>query len=194
MGKLIFILGGARSGKSSFAMQLARKKYQRVCYLATAQALDAEMQARISTHKKERPANWKTLEIPTHIAAHLNDQIEEFNLVVLDCLTLLLSNVIMENCGYNDDPDVERAAEAVDIEISSILQTIQVSRADWIVVSNEVGLGLVPPNPLGRLYRDLLGMANQKFVQIAQESYYLVAGVPIPLSKFLTANYPDTRD
>ena len=183
MGKLTFILGGARSGKSQFAMQLAQNKSQDVCYVATALALDLEMQARISKHKADRPSQWKTIELSHNIAAQLQDHNKAAKVMLLDCLTLLISNIMLENCGDEENPDEVRVMLAIESETIALLAMIEQSQADWIVVSNEVGLGLVPPYPIGRLYRDILGKVNQLFAKAAQESYFMIAGIPIPLHR-----------
>jgi adenosylcobinamide kinase/adenosylcobinamide-phosphate guanylyltransferase len=181
MGQLTLILGGARSGKSNYAKQLAEARGKQVVYIATAEALDPEMQVRIEDHKKERPAQWKTLEIPRDVGRAIRDQPIHAEVVLLDCLTMLISNVLLAANDSNEVPDEDEASRAVEAEMETLLSAIQDSPADWIVVSNEVGMGLVPPYPLGRMYRDLLGKANQKLASAADEVYLLVAGIPIPL-------------
>jgi adenosylcobinamide kinase/adenosylcobinamide-phosphate guanylyltransferase len=184
MGKLTFILGGARSGKSSYAQRLASEDGGRVVYLATATADDDEMALRIVKHQQGRPAGWQTREIPLdiHIAWAANPPLAET--VLLDCLTLLLTNVMLAGETDLDHPDEEAAREKVEAEITGLLETIANSPAHWIVVSNEVGLGLVPTYPLGRIYRDLLGWSNQRFAAVADEVYWLVAGIPVPIQSF----------
>jgi adenosylcobinamide kinase/adenosylcobinamide-phosphate guanylyltransferase len=181
MGRLTLILGGARSGKSTFAQQLALERGQNVVYIATAQPLDPEMQARIETHKTNRPVHWRTLEIPRRLAASLMSFPEQVDIILLDCLTMLVSNILLVECGSNEEPDEERITRSVDDEISSLLTAIQRNQADWIIVSNEVGMGLVPPYPLGRLYRDQLGKANRQIAAAAQEIYLMVAGMAVPV-------------
>jgi adenosylcobinamide kinase/adenosylcobinamide-phosphate guanylyltransferase len=183
MGKLTFILGGARSGKSRYAMQLARQHPGAVTYLATAQALDPEMDARIARHRQERPAGWQTLEIPTQVGVYLQHHPPEGSLILLDCLTMLVSNLLMQAGGAEDRPDEAGATQAIDAEVEALLGVIRSGPADWIVVSNEVGMGLVPPYPMGRLYRDLLGLANQRFAAQAAEFYFMVAGIPMKVPK-----------
>jgi adenosylcobinamide kinase / adenosylcobinamide-phosphate guanylyltransferase len=182
MGKLTLILGGARSGKSSYAERLALQHPGRVAYIATAQALDAEMQARITVHQQKRPASWQTLEIPQGIAEALQIQQVEADLFLLDCLTLLVSNRLIEAAGDLDQPDEAAASQAVETEIQQLIRCIHDSPAEWIIVSNEVGLGLVPPYPVGRLYRDLLGWANQRLATHANPVLFMIAGLPMRLS------------
>ncbi len=184
MGKLTLILGGARSGKSTHAQRLAGQHSRQVLYLATATAGDDEMGARIMKHQQERPPAWETREIPHGLAAALEAQPVQADVVLLDCLTLLVSNVMLIGMTDFDHPDEVAATEQVKTEITSLINMIQGSPADWIVVSNEVGLGLVPPYPLGRIYRDLLGQANQRLATCADEVYWMVAGIPVPIHPF----------
>lgn len=183
MGQITLILGGARSGKSTHALRLAKGTGKPVTFIATAQAFDDEMSARIQKHKAERPANWQTLEIPSTIAAH-SDQIQS-DVVVLDCVTLLVSNLLMQFVE-NDRVNESSFLEAVRQEIDALLSVIDESEKSWIVVSNEVGLGLVPPYQMGRVYRDGLGWANQRLAKEAEKVILMVAGIPVPIHEFKT--------
>jgi adenosylcobinamide kinase/adenosylcobinamide-phosphate guanylyltransferase len=183
MGRLTLILGGARSGKSTFAQRLAGNVGS-VAFIATAQAGDSEMAMRITAHQRERPSRWITLEIPYGIATAWRSRGVEVDLAILDCLTLLVSNLVLQAAPDPDTPDEERAARLVTEEIEALEGLIRDTSCDWIVVSNEVGLGLVPPYPLGRLYRDWLGWSNQRLAAMADEVYLLVAGIPVPIHKF----------
>jgi len=185
MGKLTFILGGARSGKSAYAQRLAEKHGGRVAFLATATADDAEMQTRIDYHRAERPAHWQTREIPFSLAAALSIAPLETDVVLLDCVTLLVSNVLF--LDGSDEPDESAAMLRVDVEINALLTLIEQDSADWLIVSNEVGLGLVPVTPLGRIYRDLLGRANRVFAARADKVFWLVAGIPVPIEQYREA-------
>ena len=181
MGKLTLILGGARSGKSTYAERIAHQRDCVVLYIATAEALDREMADRIEKHKAQRPERWETREIPRGVGAVLRESPPKADLVLLDCLTLLISNVILGVTDSVDEPNEERAARAVDAELNDLLEAIAESDAEWIIVSNEVGMGLVPPYPLGRLYRDQLGWANRQLASSAEEVYLLAAGMVLPL-------------
>ena len=184
MGNLTLILGGARSGKSMFAERLAERGNRQVLYIATARGLDEEMTARIASHRQKRPSTWQTMEIPMNVGRVLQSQTIPSDAVLLDCLTLLVSNRVMEASTDVDQPDEKLAKFLVQQEIDDLLTCIKASRAEWIIVSNEVGLGLVPPYPLGRLYRDLLGWANQELAAASDQVYFMVAGLPwklIPL-------------
>jgi adenosylcobinamide kinase/adenosylcobinamide-phosphate guanylyltransferase len=182
--RLTLILGGARSGKSTHAQALAARSGEPVTYIATAQALDAEMQQRVAAHRLERPAAWRTLELPRQVGTALLARPPQEGVVILDCLTLLVSNVVLEAAGDLDAPDEAAAASAVQSELEALQVAIQAGPARWIVVSNEVGLGLVPPYPVGRIYRDLLGWANQQLARAAGEVYWMVAGIPLPIHQY----------
>lgn len=172
--RLTLILGGARSGKSAHAQQLAAERGRDVLYVATAEAGDAEMAARIAAHRAERPAHWRTLEATRQVGAALHGVHAE--VVLIDCLTLLANNVIVPL----PEPVTEAAAtEALAAEVDGLLAAQRAGDAEWIVISNEVGLGLVPPYPLGRVYRDALGRANQRLAQAADEVLFMVAGLPL---------------
>ena len=171
--KPIFILGGARSGKSRFAQELAGKLNDKVLFVATGEALDNEMQHRIEEHKKARPKEWRTLEISKDIGAGIERQIGNAEVVIIDCLTLLISNLLP------DEPDYPEATRRVDNEIVKLLNCMDKLNVSFIIVSNEVGLGLVPETKLGRIYRDLLGTTNQLIAQHANEAYLMVAGIPV---------------
>lgn len=171
--EIIVILGGARSGKSRFAQRLADSLSQRVLFVAPLVAMDEEMRRRIEIHKKARPSTWRTLEAPTHVAEAIGEHIGDADVVILDCLTLLISN-IMENA---DDPE---DLDALESEIANELnQLLERKNASLIIVSNEVGMGLVPPYPSGRSYRDLLGKANQFIAERADKVYMMIAGLPM---------------
>jgi adenosylcobinamide kinase / adenosylcobinamide-phosphate guanylyltransferase len=176
--KLILILGGARSGKSDLAQKIAVRNYRDVLFVATAEAGDAEMAARITAHQASRPANWKTLEAPRHVGSSLLELQPAADVILLDCLTLLISNLIA--FGENGLGPKE-ADRVVDSEIDELLRAYRLLGVDWIIVSNEVGLGLVPPYELGRTYRDVLGRANQRLAAAADEVYFMAAGLPLKL-------------
>jgi len=177
MGRLILILGGARSGKSAYAQRLAQELgAEKVLFVATAEAGDEEMTQRIARHRQSRPAAWRTAEAPRHVGKVVCASLGNATVVLVDCLTLLVSNAIL---SLGMAPDLSRAEAAVQEEIMALLQVCQTSTTTCIVVSNEVGLGLVPDTPLGRVYRDLLGQANQALAAQAQAVYLMVAGLAV---------------
>lgn len=185
MGRLLLVLGGARSGKSAYAQRLAQELGgSRVLFVATAQAWDEEMAQRITRHQQERPAAWRTLEAPHQVGQAIALELHDATVVLVDCLTLLVSNTMLR---LSESPDPAAAAAAVQTELTALLQTCQANGATYIVVSNEVGLGLVPDNLLGRLYRDLLGQANQRLAQQAEAVYFMVAGLPVEVKALARA-------
>jgi adenosylcobinamide kinase/adenosylcobinamide-phosphate guanylyltransferase len=169
---LILILGGVRGGKSAFAQTLAAEHGGSVTFVATAEARDEEMRLRIEDHRRARPASWRTIEAPLNPAAALAEA-PPAEVTVLDCLTLLVSNLLLR------DESPEAAQQAVDGEVEALLRVFEAGSGSLIMVSNEVGMGVVPPYELGRLYRDLLGWANQRIAQSASEVYWMLAGLPI---------------
>jgi adenosylcobinamide kinase/adenosylcobinamide-phosphate guanylyltransferase len=174
--RMTLILGGARSGKSAYAQKIAEANATTVLYIATATASDSEMAARIAAHRASRPTHWQTLEAPRQIGVALRSTSQNAQIILLDCVTLLVNNILME---LPESSAESEAQAAVDTEISELLSTYEQTTTHWIIVSNEVGLGLVPPYPLGRLYRDLLGRTNQRLAQIADQVVLMVAGLPL---------------
>jgi adenosylcobinamide kinase / adenosylcobinamide-phosphate guanylyltransferase len=166
---IIFVTGGARSGKSTFALNLARATNEAVTFIATAQAFDDEMTERITKHQLERPKEWTTIEAPIDVHTALENT--QTRVVILDCLSLLVSNLMLEN--YSETQILERIQNALEIAKTRDLKLI--------VVSNEVGSGVVPEYPLGRLFRDVLGRANQTVAATSSEAYLLVAGLSLRL-------------
>jgi adenosylcobinamide kinase/adenosylcobinamide-phosphate guanylyltransferase len=176
--ELIFVLGGARGGKSTYAERLAAERGGGdVLFVATAQALDDEMRERIAAHQAARPQGWRTLEAPSLASAPLVEAAAGAGAVLVDCLTLLASNALLS--GGDAAAICEREAQAkVEVEVDALLSAYAESDCPWIVVSNEVGLGIVPENPLARMYRDVLGRANQRVAEAADTVWFLVAGLP----------------
>jgi adenosylcobinamide kinase/adenosylcobinamide-phosphate guanylyltransferase len=180
MSKLTFILGGARSGKSSHAQRLASESGKTVTFIATAQAHDEDMVARIRRHQRDRPQEWVTREIQKDIAKNLKSDPIKTDIVLFDCVTLLVNNLFMDHVT-EDQVDEEHALKAMQQEIDSLLTYIQKTKQDWIVISNEVGLGIVPAYQMGRAYRDILGWANQRLARAADEVLWMVAGIAVPI-------------
>ena len=168
--RLILVLGGAASGKSQLALDLAGQAGPRA-FVATGQALDREMKVRIERHQATRSPDWETAEVPADIARWFTDNGHNYQSVVLDCLTLWLSNVTRKR---QDDLAVSEAT-------ANLLQTIRTTRARVVVVSNELGLGLVPATKAVRAFRDLAGRVNQQVAAEADEVYLAVSGLPLRL-------------
>lgn len=161
-------LGGARSGKSRFAEKLARGSGLDLVYIATAQALDDEMAERIAKHRADRGDDWRTVEAPLDLAGALRAHAGAGRLLLVDCLTLWLSNIML-------------AERDVDAEASSLLSTIAATPMPMIFVSNEVGLGIVPDNALARRFRDAQGRLNQQIAALTPRVVFIAAGLPIAL-------------
>lgn len=172
--QLIFILGGARSGKSAFAEGLARQG-GRVLYVATAQAFDEAMERRIAAHQEQRPSEWGTLEEPVALLGVLPGALEGYDTCLLDCATMWVSNMLLEMEGEAD------AEQRILAEALRLLEVYERSSATWIVVSNEVGLGVVPSSALGGTYRDILGRVNQALAARADKVYFMVAGLALEM-------------
>jgi len=165
----VLVGGGVRSGKSSFAQKMAENMPGRRAYLATAQALDLEMEKRIAKHQADRDERWhNTIEEPLELTAVLQAASAEFDIILVDCLTLWLSNLM----GRDDsDEQILKTIDTLADKLNRLPATI-------ILVTNEVGLGLVPEHPLSRRFRDLSGFANQRLAAACQEVYFTVWGLP----------------
>jgi adenosylcobinamide kinase/adenosylcobinamide-phosphate guanylyltransferase len=167
-GKIVFVLGGTKSGKSSFALAKAGTFPGRKAYIATAEPLDDEMKERIERHRQERQSEWDTIEEPLRIAEMVRAASGKYGVFLVDCMTLWVTNLL---CG---DHDVE---DAIDDFLNSLRLTSHSSR--FFIVSNEVGMGIVPDNALSRRFRDLAGRLNQELAAIADEVYLVTAGIPL---------------
>ncbi len=174
-GSVTLVLGGVRSGKSRYAQQLAEQS-RHVVFLATAKITDDEMHAKITRHREERPKEWLTVEEPLELAKVLAEYELKTEVIVVDCLTIFASN-LLEAEGENNDA-IERGVET----LCTALQRVQ---CNVVLVSNEVGCGVVPAYPLGRRYRDLLGEINQRVAAIADDVVLMVAGLPLALKGHL---------
>ena len=165
----VLVLGGARSGKTSFAERMAMRAGSRPAYLATAEALDGEMRDRVRTHQEQRSGRFSTIEEPVALSETIIEASREHDVILVDCLTLWISNLL----GAGED-----VATAVD-ELVMTLGEVRSARV--ILVSNEVGLGIVPDNPLARSFRDLAGSAHQRLAEICEDVYFVIAGLPMVL-------------
>jgi adenosylcobinamide kinase/adenosylcobinamide-phosphate guanylyltransferase len=168
----ILIIGGARSGKSRYALDLV-KAYPRgeKIFVATCVPRDDEMKERVERHRKERGAGWKTLEIPVHIADAITQNSQGAGLILIDCLTLWVSNLIFE---IKDEP-------AINHYLDRLIESIRKSDSPVILVTNEVGCGIVPENPLARRFRDIAGRVNQQVASVCSKVFWMVAGIPVPI-------------
>jgi len=221
MAKMTFVIGGARSGKSAFAEELA-KKYNDVVYIATAEVKDEEMRDRIQIHRARRPFNWETIEAPFHVDRVIPNLDEKVGVVYLDCITLYITNMLLSDetgsCrgerpfapakddgnsppltpparggetkgettsssldgrgkGEGERESLKQKQSQILGEINKLCKVCRESKSDVIIVSNEVGLGIVPDNALSRVFRDIAGSANQIIADEADEVYFMVAGI-----------------
>ncbi len=185
MGKIIYITGGARSGKSLFAENMIKEKYKNKIYLATAIPFDDEMKDRIEKHKKQRGRNWKTIEHYKNLSEILKSHIEGYDVVLLDCVTNMVTNFMVLEDEYDWDkitmPEVDKIRKKIINEVESLISFIKENNIDMVAVSNEIGLGLVPSTPLGRHFRDIGGKINQIIAQASDEAYLVVSGLNIKL-------------
>lgn len=177
MGRVIFITGGARSGKSSFALNEAKRLGGKKVYIATAEPLDEEMKDRIERHKKERGEDWLTIEEPLKISELIKELKGKYDVLLLDCLTLWLSNLILANKGLSGEIE-EFITTLKDLKNPP---SFNLQPSALFIVSNEIGMGIVPENELARRFRDLAGMTNQKVAKIADEVYLVVSGIPLKI-------------
>lgn len=189
--RLLLILGGARSGKSAYGEALASQLAgdAPVLYIATATASDDEMRERIARHRESRPPHWPTAEEPLDPAEALRTNTAP--VVLLDCVTLLVANLLLDGASYSDADEVcvdwPTAEARVDSAITELLEAWQAHPATLLLISNEVGMGLVPPYPLGRVYRDCLGRVNARLAAAADTALLMVAGLPIELKALAEA-------
>lgn len=175
------IIGGCRSGKSALALeQAARTRAERKIFLATCQPQDAEMRARVERHRETRDATWETIEEPIDIAAVIRLQSRPGTVILVDCLTLWLTNLVI---GDRDDA-------AIQASIDSFRAALNDARGPVLLVANEVGLGIVPENALSRRFRDWAGSLNQQMARIAGEVTLSVAGVAVPIKTMTPEDHP----
>ena len=176
MSRTIFITGGARSGKSGFAEKLAGSVGEQLCYLATAQMLDGEMEERIRRHQKRRGTGWRTVEEPIHLSQALARCDGQYQAILVDCITLWLSNLFFK---YEESGEDIEASILEDVQ--RLKTTLHGMVTPVILVSNEVGMGIVPDNALARLFRDIAGKVNQTLAVNANEAHVVISGIPLKL-------------
>jgi adenosylcobinamide kinase/adenosylcobinamide-phosphate guanylyltransferase len=196
MGRIYFLLGGARSGKSEYSENLASSLSEKVAYLATAETIDEEMKKRIELHKSRRPAGWQTFEFQESnitkddiypvLESIISQQME---VIIIDCITNMLFRIVykhrVEDLEIIDnvfERKIEREVlEFFELFLSQLIKAREERSLNIIIVSNEIGLGLVPPYPFGRVFRDLLGLVNKKIASVSDEAYFFVAGLKMQM-------------
>ncbi len=171
MSEFIFITGGRRSGKSAYALELAESMGEKRLYVATAEALDDEMKERIARHREERGDNWDTAEEPIDIV-NILDHSKKYNVILIDCLTLWLCNIM-----HNGEPNNETIMK----HIHALADSCAASDTKVIAVTNELGLGVIPGDPLSRRFTDLAGIMNQRMAAAADRVVMTVSGIPLTI-------------
>jgi adenosylcobinamide kinase/adenosylcobinamide-phosphate guanylyltransferase len=181
MGKLILVLGGARSGKSTYAQRLAGEitiDPSRVAYVATGVVCDDEMRARVEKHQRSRPPEWTTIEASTEVPQVIKKVGAKYTVMIVDCLTTLITNWLAERGQLEEPTESTVELEKVILgRVEDLVRAAGEAEATLIVVSNEVGLGVVPTFKAGRVFRDLAGLANQFIAREADEVYVMWAGI-----------------
>lgn len=182
MADIILVTGGARSGKSAFAEQLARRGHH-IAYFATAEIYDEEMRYRVQLHRERRPSTWDTYEVPFAAHQSLRAAGRTHDLILFDCLTVYLSNLL---CALPEETLADEAAvyQKADETVHHLLAAADETNATLVIVTNEVGSGIVPENRLARLFRDIAGRANQQIARVARSVYLVVSGIPIDVKKW----------
>lgn len=168
MKKILFVIGGEKSGKSSYALKEGEKILGRKAFIATALPIDEEMEERIKRHKAERGSSWVTFEEPLKIADVVEDVGKDFDLILVDCLTIWVSNLLY----YNKN---------IDFESERLIKALSKKETDFIIVSNEVGLGIVPESIMGRKFRTILGTLNQVVASLADRVVFMISGIPVQI-------------
>jgi len=170
MNELIFIVGGCRSGKSTYAMQTAEKvPAEQKIFIATCVPQDDEMKQRVARHQRERSQNWVTVEAPLDLPETILQNNRKADVILIDCLTLWVSNLLIE---IGDENKIEDT-------ISQLIKALEKATCPIVLVSNEVGTGIVPENKLARQYRDIIGLVNQTVAKTASKVIWMVAGIPV---------------
>ena len=188
MGYIYFLLGGARSGKSSYAEELANNSGRQAAYIATAEIIDEEMQKRIDIHRSRRPAGWKTFEFGSNTPSIKEFEeiiktisLENYKVVIIDCITILLFRLIhkyrLDEMEIIDSLLEKKIEAETNLFFTLFLELAKSSGPEFIIVSNEVGMGVVPPYPLGRAFRDLMGAVNKQIADASNEAYFFIAGL-----------------
>jgi adenosylcobinamide kinase / adenosylcobinamide-phosphate guanylyltransferase len=167
--KTVLITGGCRSGKSRYALDYANRHFSRKLFLATCEVLDDEMARRVENHRKTRGPEWETAEEPLEIVERIRQYGEKVEVILIDCVTLWLSNLLMKG---------EADSKVMD-EVDRFVEILGQKRTSFVIVSNEVGMGIVPADPLSRRFRDLAGTANQRIARGVDTVIFMVSGIPL---------------
>ena len=182
MSNIILVTGGARSGKSNFAESLCRKQNNKVAYIATSVAFDDEMKVRVRKHQESRPKEWKTYEVYKDIYSIVKELNENYDTVIMDCVTLMVNNLMFTHNIEVDkatSEELNKLEDYIKNQITKLLEAIKKTNLYFVIVSNEIGMGIVPENKLSRIYGDFVGRANQLIGKYSDEVYFVVSGIPM---------------
>lgn len=180
--RMTFIIGGARSGKSNYAVETAKATKLKIAYLATAQIKDAEMKARVKRHQKERPKGWQTIVVEAGLKRAIDSLDSEIEVIILDCLTVYISNQLTGKEEITQK-EIIRLEKELLLSIEKDLTALEEFKGQKLIVSNEVGQGLVPPYLLGRLFRDIQGEVNKRVAEMSDEVVLMIAGYPLKIKE-----------
>lgn len=180
---MMLITGGARSGKSRFAEQVAEKRGGEVLYIATSVVTDAEMAERIRYHQQQRPAHWHTFEGYRDLGNIILEHQVQFPTIIIECITTLMTNLLFDIVGETsvEDMDFEAIEQHIFAQTTQLTKVAQQADSEVIIVTNEVGMGIVPDNLLARRFRDIAGRVNQQLAAAADDVYLIVSGIPVPV-------------
>lgn len=182
MSNIILVTGGARSGKSSFAESLCIKQNNKTAYIATSVAFDDEMKNRVKKHQESRPKSWKTYEIYKDIYSIVEELNKNHDTVIMDCVTLMVNNLMFTQGIEVDEATSEELNELENYireQITKLLEAVKKTNLYFVIVTNEIGMGIVPENKLSRIYGDFVGRANQLIASYSNEVYFVVSGIPM---------------
>ncbi len=182
MSNIILVTGGARSGKSSFAESLCKNQNNNTAYIATSIPFDDEMKNRVKKHQESRPQEWKTYEIYKDIYSIIDEVGQNHDTVIMDCVTLMVNNLMFTHGIDVDKANSEELNELegyIQDQIRRLLEEVKKTNLYFVIVSNEIGMGIVPGNKLSRIYGDFVGRANQLIAKYSDEVYFVVSGIPM---------------
>ena len=184
MSKIILVTGGARSGKSSYAESLCKAQNNQTAYIATSIPFDEEMKERVRKHQEMRPSEWTTYEIYENIAGQIEEIAKEYQTVILDCVTLMVNNLMFkEHLDYDQlsEEEVNQLEQMIKEAFIKLLEAVKETELYFVLVTNEIGLSPVAGNRLTRIYTDIIGRMNQLIAKASDEVYFVISGIPMKI-------------